>query len=51
MIISDKEKCPCCSGKLFENCCKAYSGSSYKDFKIALDKYEYIKAYIKTVYV
>lgn len=45
MVIDDKEKCPCCSGKIFENCCKPYIDSSHEDFEGALEKYEYIRAY------
>lgn len=45
MIIDDQEKCPCCSGKMFKNCCKPYIDSSHEDYKDALEKYEYIKAY------
>ena len=45
MIIKDEEKCPCCSGKLFKNCCKPYIGSSHEDYEAALENYEYINAY------
>ena len=45
MVVDDKEKCPCCSGKIFKNCCKPYIGSSHEDFEGALEKYEYIRAY------
>lgn len=45
MIISDSEKCQCCSGKQYKDCCKQYIDSTYDDFNEAMDHFEYIKAY------
>lgn len=45
MIINDNDKCPCCSGKRYENCCKQYINSSDKDLDTAIEQFEYIKAY------
>lgn len=45
MIISDNEKCQCCSGKLYKDCCKQYIDCSYDDFNNAMEHFEYIKAY------
>lgn len=45
MNISDSMMCPCCSGKLYVECCKQYIASTHDDFNKAMEKYEYIKAY------
>lgn len=43
--INNEDKCPCCSGKAYEDCCKAYINSSFDEYRNALEQFEFIKAY------
>lgn len=43
--INNEDKCPCYSGKAYEDCCKAYINSSLDDYRNAFEKFEFIKAY------
>lgn len=45
IIMKENEMCPCCSGKLYVNCCKDYIEYKREDLFKALDSFEYIKAY------
>ena len=44
-MVSNNEKCQCCSGKQYIDCCKQYIDSSNDDFNKAMEHFEYIKAY------
>lgn len=45
LTIDNEERCPCCSGKTYEECCKLYINSSFDEYRNALEQYEFIKAY------
>ena len=45
LTIDNEERCPCCSGKTYEECCKLNINSSFDEYRNALEQYEFIKAY------